>query len=126
MNIMAEHPRAVRAWHQTGRIFVELAGGRVVSFPVSGNPRLRAGRPEQLNRIEISPYGLHWPELDEDLSTQGILKGRYGQQSGRRAVAGQRLAGQVPVQALVSPAVVRRSERSARPARKRLAGVLAE
>jgi len=31
-------------------------------------------------RIEISPFGLHWPTLDEDLSFEGILAGRSGQQ----------------------------------------------
>jgi hypothetical protein len=35
--------------------------------------------PEQLNNIEISPFGLHWPDLDEDLSFRGILAGNYGQ-----------------------------------------------
>ena len=31
------------------------------------------------NRIELSPYGIHWPELDEDLSFQGLLRGDYSQ-----------------------------------------------
>jgi hypothetical protein len=79
---------------------VELAGGQVVSFPVSANARLRGGTPDQLNRIEISPYGLHWPELDEDLSTEGILKGRYGQHGGRRRGAGRRPSGRLCLQAV--------------------------
>lgn len=78
MSTLTERPAAVRAWHQAGKVFVELADGRVVDFPVAANARLRGGTPDQLNRIEISPYGLHWPELDEDLSTAGILSGRYG------------------------------------------------
>jgi hypothetical protein len=32
-----------------------------------------------LNHIEISPFGLHWPELDEDLSFRGLIEGNYGQ-----------------------------------------------
>lgn len=48
-------------------------------FPVSGNPRLAKGNAEQLGNIEISPFGLHWPDLDEDLSFQGLIKGDYGQ-----------------------------------------------
>lgn len=48
-------------------------------FPVAGNPRLANGTPEQLNNIEMSPFGLHWPGLDEDLSFQGLLAGDYGQ-----------------------------------------------
>jgi len=37
------------------------------------------GTPQQLNNIEISPFGLHWPDLDEDLSFRGLLKGDFGQ-----------------------------------------------
>lgn len=70
--------KAVKAWHEKGRINIKLSSGRTVSFPVSANARLSRGTAAQLNRIEISPYGLHWPELDEDLSTAGILAGRYG------------------------------------------------
>ncbi|NBP25044.1 MAG: DUF2442 domain-containing protein, partial [Proteobacteria bacterium] len=50
-----------------------------VRFPVALNPRLAQGTPQQLGHIEISPFGLHWPELDEDLSIRGILAGDYGQ-----------------------------------------------
>jgi hypothetical protein len=32
-----------------------------------------------LANIELSPFGLHWPDLDEDLSIRGILAGDYGQ-----------------------------------------------
>ena len=36
-------------------------------------------RPQQLNHIEISPFGVHWPDLDEDLSFDGLLNGNHGQ-----------------------------------------------
>jgi hypothetical protein len=52
-----------------------------IRFPVAENPRLARGTQRQLNRIEISPFGLHWPELDEDLSFRGLLEGNYGQKS---------------------------------------------
>ena len=42
-------------------------------------PRLESAAEEDVGRIEISPFGLHWPTLDEDLSFAGILNGRYGQ-----------------------------------------------
>jgi len=35
---------------------------------------------DDVGKIEISPFGLHWPTLDEDLSLEGILAGRYGHQ----------------------------------------------
>jgi hypothetical protein len=46
---------------------------------VAANPRLARGTRRQLSRIEISPYGVHWPDLDEDLSFRGLLRGDHGQ-----------------------------------------------
>jgi hypothetical protein len=43
------------------------------------NPRLAVGTTGQLNHIEISPFGVHWPDLDEDLSFDGLLNGNHGQ-----------------------------------------------
>jgi len=64
---------------QDGRIRVTMQSGVEIWFPVAGNPRLSQGTPEQLNNIQASPFGLHWPDLDEDLSFQGLLAGDYGQ-----------------------------------------------
>jgi len=77
MNTLIETAR--RAYADGRHIVVEMESGIEVKFPVAENPRLARGTVEQLNRIEISPFGLHWPELDEDLSLRGILQGRYGQ-----------------------------------------------
>ena len=71
--------RALKAWHDRGIIFVRLGSGHEVSFPIKGNPRLESAEEADLGRIEISPFGLHWPTFDEDLSFSGILDGRYGQ-----------------------------------------------
>jgi len=71
--------RALKAWHERGMIFVRFASGHEVSFPTKGNPRLESAAEEDVGRIEVSPFGLHWPTLDEDLSFAGILEGRYGQ-----------------------------------------------
>ncbi len=65
--------------YQDGYIVVAMESGLEIRFPVSGNPRLSRGTPEQLGKIEISPFGLHWPDLDEDLSLRGLLEGDYGQ-----------------------------------------------
>ena len=70
---------AVAAAHKDGQIVVRMEGGAEIRFPVAENPRLARGTPRQLNRIEISPLGLHWPELDEDLSFRGLLEGDHGQ-----------------------------------------------
>jgi len=67
------------AAYQEGYIVVTLESGLEIRFPISGNERLSGGTPEQLSHIELSPFGLHWPELDEDLSFRGLLEGCYGQ-----------------------------------------------
>ena len=70
---------ACSAVHENGHIVVRMDSGANIRFPVVGNPRLARGTHQQLNHIEISPFGLHWPELDEDLSFRGLLAGDYGQ-----------------------------------------------
>jgi hypothetical protein len=56
-------------------LVVQLADGATLTTPLWWYPPLLAATPEQRNRIELSPYGIHWPELDEDLSIEGMLKG---------------------------------------------------
>ena len=62
-----------------GQIVVAMASGTEIRFPVAKNPRLARGTAAQLSRIELSPFGLHWPDLDEDLSFRGLLSGDFGQ-----------------------------------------------
>jgi hypothetical protein len=69
----------ITASFSNGCIFVSMETGVEIKFPVEKNPRLSGGTPAQLNLIEISPFGLHWPELDEDLSFEGLAKGDFGQ-----------------------------------------------
>ena len=75
----ASADRALRAWHDQGIVFVRFVSGHELSFPINGNPRLESAEEADLSRIEISPFGLHWPTLDDDLSFAGILDGRFGQ-----------------------------------------------
>ena len=62
-----------------GEIVNSMVSGANIRFRVADNPRLARGSAKQLNNIEISPLGLHWPDLDEDLSLSGLLKGNHGQ-----------------------------------------------
>lgn len=59
------------------RLTVELMDGRAISAPLAWYPRLAQATAEQRADWEISGggYGLHWPQLDEDLSTEGLLRG---------------------------------------------------
>jgi hypothetical protein len=60
-------------------MMIFLESGTETRFPVMENPRLARGTVQQLSRIELSPFGIHWPDLDEDLSFRGLLAGDYGQ-----------------------------------------------
>jgi hypothetical protein len=78
----AEHddrvePRAVKAWYDAERqlVMFELKNGCVFGFPQSLGWGLEAATPEQLAEVEIqsSGEGLHWEELDADISVPGLL-----------------------------------------------------
>lgn len=58
-------------------ITFELTDGRSVSVPLSWSWRLEEATPAERQRYEISPsgYSVHWPEVDEDLSARGALRG---------------------------------------------------
>ena len=51
------------AVYKDGYIEIIMRSGVEIRFPIAGNPRLAHGTPKQLNNIETSPFGLHWPDL---------------------------------------------------------------
>ena len=71
---------AVKAWYEDNMICILLSDKKEVRFLVELNTKLRTASIEQLSNIEIicNGTGLHWPELDEDLSLTGIIEGRFG------------------------------------------------
>lgn len=56
---------------------VHLTDGRIISVPIIWFPALQDASPEQRAHYEIGAggHGLHWPELDEDLSVAGFMAG---------------------------------------------------
>lgn len=56
---------------------VRLMDGRTISVPLVWYPRLLNATQSQRNnwRLIGGGYGIHWPDLDEDLSTEGLLRG---------------------------------------------------
>jgi hypothetical protein len=78
MNTLTDKARS--AVFQDGQMIIAMESGAEIRFPVSENPRLAGGTPDQLNHVELSPFGIHWPLLDEDLSFRGLLTGDFGQQ----------------------------------------------
>ena len=65
------------AHYEGGYVTVRIAGTFEIRFPITASPRLAKCTETQLKNIEVSPFGLHWPELDEDLSFKGLLKGEF-------------------------------------------------
>ena len=66
---------------------VDLADGRTITVPLAWFPRLIAAQPSQRAKwcISAGGYGIHWPELDEDLSVEGLLRGAPGASRSARA-----------------------------------------
>ena len=77
MSILTDNARS--AVFRDGQIIIAMESGVEIRFPVAANPRLAQRTAAQLSRMELSPFGVHWPDLDEDLSFQGLLRGDYGQ-----------------------------------------------
>ena len=67
-------------------MWVDLSDGRVIAVPLAWFPRLLHATPEQRQRVEISLKGLHWDELDEDISVSGLLAG-VGDKSNQASAA---------------------------------------
>jgi len=55
-----------------------LPDGKSVSFAWKKNPRMSRATVAQLKKIKVTPHGIHWPELDEDLSFRGLTAGQFG------------------------------------------------
>ena len=70
-----ERVRSVRSNDDT--LSVDLMDGRTITVPLAWYPRLFSATRQQRDHWETSGggYGIHWPEIDEDLSTEGLLRG---------------------------------------------------
>ena len=63
-----------KIWFDNKNIFLETKDGIVKSMPLDWFPRLEQASVEQRNEFELSAFGIHWEELDEDLSFEGFFK----------------------------------------------------
>ncbi|HEY7300494.1 MAG TPA: DUF2442 domain-containing protein [Xanthobacteraceae bacterium] len=81
---MAISPTAVRFDEYT--MWVDLSDGRTLGVPLAWFPRLLRATPAERERVELSRVGLHWEELDEDISVAGLLAGR-GDMTGKAGQA---------------------------------------
>jgi hypothetical protein len=70
---------AVKVLFEADKMWVDLSDGRSLGVPLSWFPRLSEATPAQRLDFTISPGGLHWDALDEDISIEGLLAGRSDQ-----------------------------------------------
>ena len=82
-------PEAERVAVTVDTLIAELSDGRTISVPLDWYPRLTHATPQERDNWELigSGEGIHWPDLDEDISVEGLLAGRpsaEGAQSFRR------------------------------------------
>lgn len=62
---------------------VDLEDGRTIAIPIGWYPRLAYGTSAERSNFQISGagYGIHWPDLDEDIGVEGILLGKKSMES---------------------------------------------
>lgn len=86
-------PRAVSARYdrELDRMIVELTNGCTFTFPPRAAQGLEQATAEQLEAVEVLGlgFGLHWEELDADLSLPGLLAGLFGTRAYMARRAGQ-------------------------------------
>ena len=72
--IAGDRVRDIRVCDDT--LTVELSDGRTISAPLTWIPRLRDATPDQRGqwRISVAGAGIHWPDIDEDISVEGLLR----------------------------------------------------
>ena len=75
MHISAPRPKAVR--FDEDMMWVDIEDGRTLGVPLAWFPRLYHASPAQRMDLFLSPSGIHWDEIDEDISIAGLLSG-YG------------------------------------------------
>ena len=69
-------PEPVSATFDDYTMSVELDDGRTITVPLAWYARLRNASHEQLRAYELSPGGIHWNALDEDISVEGMMAAR--------------------------------------------------
>lgn len=69
-------PKAVELWFTDDMLYVRLDDGREVGTPLEWFPKLRNSNDQQRNnwRFIGKGVGIHWEELDEDLSVRGLIR----------------------------------------------------
>ncbi len=82
-------PLAIKVAATDDTLTAELSDGRTISVPLAWYPRLLDATPGERDNLQLigSGVGIHWPDLDEDVSVENLL---MGQPSGESAASFQR------------------------------------
>ena len=64
-------------------LIADLEDGRSIAVPIGWYPRLAHGTPAERANFQVSGagYGIHWPDLDEDIGVEGLLLGKQSLES---------------------------------------------
>jgi hypothetical protein len=62
----------IKVWFEDNQIFIKTESGEKKSHPLNWFPKLLNASEEQRNDFNISPFGIHWESIDEDLSFEGF------------------------------------------------------
>src|SRR3989442_5227922 len=71
-------PRIISITVADDTVSADLEDGRTIAVPIGWYPRLAHGTPAERAHVQISGagYGMHWPDLDEDIGIEGMLVGK--------------------------------------------------
>ena len=84
---MTISPRAKEVRFDDYMMWLDLDDGRTLGIPLVWFPRLLHGSVKQREDFFLSPDGIHWDELDEDISVAGLLAGRGDMTRARKQAA---------------------------------------
>ena len=76
LQIEVEDSRPVDVACDADRLTVTLADGRVLQAPLWWYPRLHRASTAARQEVELMPMGIHWPQVDEDISIASLLRGQ--------------------------------------------------
>jgi len=76
-------PRVISVSVTDDTLSADLEDGRTICVPIAWYPRLANATPEERAHFQISSagYGIHWPDLDEDIGVEGLLLGKKSTES---------------------------------------------
>lgn len=76
-------PKVCRVTITDDSLTVDLDDGRTIAVPIGWYPRLAYGTSTERENVQIAGggYGLHWPDLDEDIGVEGLLLGKRSTES---------------------------------------------